>query len=82
MTLLATYPQPHKFRLIITAALTFQDRAAAQELLCGLKANRLVFMAVVYSKDGEVFASYFRDPSRRVVIPPMRPDAVRFEQGN
>lgn len=43
-----------------SAALAFDDHAAASELLSGLKAKRSVESAVIYSPDGYVFASYHR----------------------
>jgi signal transduction histidine kinase/DNA-binding response OmpR family regulator len=43
-----------------TAALTFDDPKAAQELLTGLKARHSIDSAVIYSASGEVFASYSR----------------------
>ncbi len=45
-----------------TAALSFGDRKAAEELLSGLKANRSIAMAAIYSADGKMFASYRRGP--------------------
>ena len=45
-----------------TAALSFGDRKTAEELLSGLKANRSIAMAAIYSADGKVFASYRRGP--------------------
>jgi signal transduction histidine kinase/DNA-binding response OmpR family regulator len=41
-----------------TAALSFRDPAAAQELLATLKANTDVVHAVIYSADGRPFARY------------------------
>ena len=41
-----------------TAALTFNDRDAAHELLSGLSAKRSIESAVIYSPNGDVFASY------------------------
>jgi two-component system, sensor histidine kinase and response regulator len=44
-----------------SAALTFDDPKAAQELLSGLKARRSIESAVIYSASGNVFASYRRE---------------------
>jgi two-component system, sensor histidine kinase and response regulator len=46
-----------------TAALSFADRKAAEELLSGLRDKRSVLTAAIYSADGKVFASYKRDPA-------------------
>ena len=48
-----------------TAALTFDDPRAAQELLAGLKARRSIESAAIYSAGGKVFASYSRPNPRR-----------------
>ncbi len=45
-----------------TAALSFGDRKTAEELLSGLKANRSIATAAIYSADGKMFASYRRGP--------------------
>ena len=47
------------------AALTFDDPKAARELLAGLKARRSIESAVIYSANGQVFASYGRDSQQR-----------------
>jgi signal transduction histidine kinase/CheY-like chemotaxis protein/HPt (histidine-containing phosphotransfer) domain-containing protein len=44
-----------------TAPLTFNDRDAAAETLKALRAQPHITAACIYSKDGDVFASYFRD---------------------
>jgi signal transduction histidine kinase/DNA-binding response OmpR family regulator len=41
-----------------TAALTFGDRRAAEELLSGLKAKKHIVAAALFSADGKPFASY------------------------
>src|SRR5580693_9698106 len=43
-----------------TAAVTFGDRRAAEELLAGLKAKKHIVTAVIFSQDGRPFASYRR----------------------
>jgi two-component system, sensor histidine kinase and response regulator len=45
-----------------TAALSFGDRKAAAELLAGLREQRSILMASLYSADGKVLASFRRDP--------------------
>jgi two-component system, sensor histidine kinase and response regulator len=47
-----------------TAALTFGDRKAAEELLSGLREKRSIVTAILYSADGKVLARYKRDVSR------------------
>jgi len=44
-----------------TAALAFQDRNAANELLSGFKAKQSILWAVLYEPDGEVLGSYSSD---------------------
>jgi len=46
-----------------TAALSFGDRKTAGELLSGLRAKRSLLTAAIYSADGQLFASYRRDPA-------------------
>src|SRR5262249_37490482 len=63
-----------------TAALSFHDSKAAEELLMGLKARRPVASAFIYSADGSVFASYRRDPAHSNSVPPFaRSDRSWFE---
>ncbi len=44
-----------------TAALSFHDKEAAAELLCGLKAKHPITSAILNTADGAVIASYARD---------------------
>ncbi|HEY1759154.1 MAG TPA: response regulator [Bryobacteraceae bacterium] len=62
-----------------TAAVTFRDQRAAEEILSGLKAKRHIVSAVIYSDDGKPFASYRRDGAPRLAAPPLRPDGTWFE---
>ncbi|MGA2114317.1 MAG: response regulator [Bryobacteraceae bacterium] len=62
-----------------TAALTFGDQRAAEELLGGLKAKRHIVAAFVYSADGKPFASYQAEAARKLSAPPLKPDGSRFE---
>ena len=43
-----------------TAALTFQDRHAAEETLTALRADNRILLAAVFAKDGSLFARYVR----------------------
>jgi signal transduction histidine kinase len=43
-----------------TAALTFQDRRAAEETLAALRADQRILLAAVFDKDGALFARYLR----------------------
>jgi two-component system, sensor histidine kinase and response regulator len=62
-----------------TAAVTFRDRRAAEEILAGLRAKRHIVAAVIYSDDGKPFASYRRDGESRGAAPPLRSDGSWFE---
>ena len=53
-----------------TAALSFKDPAAGNELLSTLKAKRHIVTALIYSADGKPFASYYRTHE------PIRPAAI------
>src|SRR5579864_1742214 len=65
-----------------TAALSFGDHKAAEELLSGLKAKRPIVAAFLYGADGHVFAVYRRGTERIEGLPP-RPltDKSWFEYG-
>ena len=62
-----------------TAALTFRDRRAAEELLAGLQAERHIAEAAIFSEDGTVFASYQRDLNATASPPVLRMDGTWFE---
>jgi signal transduction histidine kinase/CheY-like chemotaxis protein len=65
-----------------TAALSFGDHKAAEELLSGLKAKRPIVSAVLYGSDGHVFAVYRRGGERVEAKPPRpRTDKSWFEDG-
>ena len=61
-----------------TAALAFNDRAAAQEYLDALRANPAIAAAGLYTRSGALFASYPRQPPATLprsltdVMPPLR----------
>jgi len=48
-----------------TAALSFGDQSAAEELLSGLRAKQHLRVARIYSAEGKLFASYRRPDVRR-----------------
>jgi PAS domain S-box-containing protein len=52
-----------------TAALSFGDAQAAQEVLGALRAKQNVMNACVYDKAGKIFASYSRDASDNSLFP-------------
>jgi signal transduction histidine kinase/CheY-like chemotaxis protein len=64
-----------------TAALSFSDHKAAEELLSGLKAERQIVAAALYVAGGQPFARYQRDASSASAPPKMRPDGSWFEGG-
>jgi len=62
-----------------TAALSFNDRPAAEELLSTLKAKQHITNAFLYQPDGTVFARYRRvGAAGRMVTPPLA-DRTWFE---
>ncbi len=52
-----------------TAALTFQDAHAAQDVLSALRAEHHVTVACIYGLDGKPFATYRRDPQGGASLP-------------
>src|SRR5579864_217339 len=60
-----------------TAALTFQDRHAAEETLGALRADKRIALAVVFAKNGSLFAQYDRSGWREPVA--LGPAGHRFE---
>lgn len=52
-----------------TAAITFNDRESARQMLGALKAVPNVVNAAIYTKDGDVFATFKRD-EKAAFIPP------------
>jgi signal transduction histidine kinase/CheY-like chemotaxis protein len=62
-----------------TAALTFRDPQAANELLATLRAKPHITAAYVYSADGKMFVSYHREPALSGgTAPPLRADGDWF----
>src|SRR5712692_7586360 len=65
-----------------TAAVSFGDLRAAEELLAGLKAEREIEAACIYAPDGQPFASYRREAYNGSAAPKARPDGSWFEDGH
>jgi signal transduction histidine kinase len=53
-----------------TVALSFDNRKDATEILGALSAVKNIVQAVIYTKDGTVFATYHRSGERDLVLPP------------
>ena len=64
------------------AALSFEDRKTATELLSGLRAKRAIETAVLYLPTGLELASYRRANAAPVRAPQLEPDGSRFEHGH
>lgn len=63
-----------------TAALSFADQKATEEILSGLKAKRHIVGACIYSLDGNLFATYRRQPeSKDFACPQLQRDSSWFE---
>src|SRR5580700_1387330 len=62
-----------------TAAVTFGDKRAAEELLSGLKAKKHIVAAVIFSQDGQPFARYRRQGEAGTTLPVRRSSGSRFE---
>src|SRR5579863_4996542 len=52
-----------------TAALTFHDARAGQDVLSALRAQPHITLACIYSEDGKPFATYSRDPKSKRSAP-------------
>jgi len=61
-----------------SAALVFDDRAAAEELLGGLKADQNIILACIFSRDGKEFAKYTRAGSEGAKVEPVEARYHRF----
>jgi signal transduction histidine kinase/ActR/RegA family two-component response regulator len=65
-----------------TAALSFGDPKATEEILSGLKAKRHIVGACIYSSGGQLFATYRRAPEpTQFACPGLHPDGSWFEPG-
>jgi len=63
------------------AAIDFNDPKTAQDTLAALHANGSIISACVYSRNGNVFASYQRDASPPFAFPAQRDDGQEFFGG-
>ncbi len=70
------------FASYTTAAITFDDSKAAQEILSALKAKPSIECAIIYSSDGRVFASYTRTKNKRDYPPPRFKSGAIWSEGN
>lgn len=64
-----------------TAALTFKDRRSAEDTLLALSSVRSVRAAVIFTPEGETFASYRRSPTGGEAELPFEEQGQRFEGG-
>src|ERR1700704_5192809 len=62
-----------------TAALSFKDRPAAEELLSTLTAKQRITAAFLYESDSVAFASYHRDKTVGEMVLPPAGDSTWFE---
>ena len=66
-----------------TAALAFDDRAAAKETLAALRAEPHIVAAAIYGPDSQVFATYVRDAGTSdFQAPPPGPEGAQFSSGH
>src|SRR5687767_1564817 len=61
-----------------SAALSFKDKNAAKETLSALRAEPYVLSACLYTHDGKVFATYYREGSKPVAPPPVGEEGLTF----
>jgi PAS domain S-box-containing protein len=61
-----------------SAALSFKDKAAAKETLGALRAEPYVLSACLYNREGEVFATYYRDGVKETAPPPVGEEGLTF----
>jgi len=61
-----------------TAALTFSDAKAAKEILSALRANRNIEFALIYAKDGALFANYSQNGKKYDMSHPLQKEGYRF----
>jgi signal transduction histidine kinase/CheY-like chemotaxis protein len=63
-----------------TAALSFGDQNAAEELLSALRAKPHIKAALIYSADGKLFADYRRPGEPRdSAVPKQPPEGIQFQ---
>jgi uncharacterized membrane protein affecting hemolysin expression len=61
------------------AALAFNDRKSAADMLAALRAERNIVAACLYDNHGKVFADYRRAGSEAFKMPAVEVDGARFE---
>ena len=61
-----------------SAALSFKDKRAAKETLAALRAEPYVLSACLYNRDGEVFATYYREGTKETAPPPVDDEGLTF----
>jgi PAS domain S-box-containing protein len=61
-----------------SAALSFKDESAAKETLAALRAEPYVLSACLYNKDDQVFATYYREGTRKTAPPPAADEGLTF----
>jgi PAS domain S-box-containing protein len=61
-----------------SAALSFKDQNAAKETLSALRAEPYVLSACLYTHDGKVFATYYREGSNPTPPPPAGEEGLTF----
>jgi PAS domain S-box-containing protein len=61
-----------------SAALSFKDKNAAKETLGALRAEPYVLSACLYNRDGEVFATYYREGTKETAPPPVADEGLTF----
>ncbi|HUA67461.1 MAG TPA: ATP-binding protein, partial [Candidatus Saccharimonadales bacterium] len=64
-----------------TAALTYEDKETANEILAALSAEKHIVAAALYDKDGRLLASYSRQKDPAVVLPKQpEQEGLRFNK--
>src|SRR5687767_11378974 len=61
-----------------SAALSFKDQNAAKETLSALRAEPYVLSACLYTHDGKVFATYYREGTKPTAPPPLSGEGLTF----
>ena len=63
-----------------TAALEFEDRTTAEEILIALKAEPHIVASVLYTTQGQLFAQYLRDTTPKTLsLPPVQDKTHWFD---
>src|SRR3954452_15923497 len=61
-----------------SAALSFKDKKAAKETLAALRAEPYVLSACLYNRQGEVFATFYREGTKEAPPPSVGPEGPTF----